>query len=158
MELICKSVIYNTLLFYYLCCHLRASSFGPFPVFPFLSDPCFLRPFPIFLCRNPLLLIFLCGIARTVCGWGEGGVSWVVWRRSLPRASCYAGVRFSLPTRFPIPDPSLATCSAWDWGVVLRESYVSNILQPRFQCDCLSTPIRAKGDCPCFLPWFDSIA
>ena len=53
------------------------------------------------------------GVKMGVLGWG--GVTWVAWRRSWPCTRFYTGIQFKPPTRFPIPDPSLAPFTTGYW-------------------------------------------
>ena len=94
-------------------------------------------------------------VPRTVRGWrggGGGGVPWVEWRHSWPRTHFYAGVRFNPQDQFLIPDPSPAPFVTGDWGVKLREKFVSRTSRLQLWFDCLLTPVLAKGVCPFFLP------
>ena len=99
------------------------------------SDPCFLCRYPYFLRQNHLLLIFhvlYCAQCASGLGGGWGGIPWVAWRHSCPHTCFYAGMRFNLPNRFQIPDPSPAPFPTGDWGVELRGSYMSRTSQLRF--------------------------
>ena len=81
-----------------------------------------------------------------------GGGSLVGVEAFLASYLFYAGASFNPPTQFLIPDPSLAPFTTGDWGVKLRGSSVSRILQPRFRFDRLPIPILSKGVCPFFMP------
>ena len=117
-----------------------------FPVF--LSDPCFLRQYPCFLCRNPLLLIFHV-LYPAWCASGEwGGVPWVAWRHSWPRTCFYADMLFNPLTQVPIPDPSPAPFPTGDWGVEIYRSYVSRTSRPRLLFNRLPTLYLRKGFFP----------
>ena len=85
-------------------------------------------------------------------GGGWDGVIWVMWRHSWIHAQIFASARFNVPTRFPIPGPSPAPCTAGDWRVDLCGSYVSKISQQQLRFDCLSRPARANWVYPLLLP------
>ena len=125
-------------------------------VFHFLSNPLFIRQFTCFLQWVHSLIPYPCGITCTVRSWG--GVSWVTLRHSWLCAQFCASAWFNVPTRCPIPSPSPAPYPVGDWGVKLRGSYASTILQLRLRFDRLSIPASVKWFCPFLLPWFDLVA
>ena len=126
--------------------------------FPFSCPiPDFYADVPDFYTKIPYYSFSKCCTARAVREWGWYGVPWLAWRSSWPCTHFHAGVRFNPPTRFLIPDPSLAPFPTRDWGVKLRGSSVIRILWLRLQLDHLITPVLAKIVCPFFLPWMNSI-
>ena len=126
------TVLFSILLSSLCILFWGVSRFTGFP-----SNPCFLR-------QNPMLPWFLRQVPCVVCNWGGGGVHWVAWRRLWNRIFFKAGVHFNLPTRFLIPDPSLDTVPAGDWGAELRGLYVNRTLQRRSRFENLPIPVLAK--------------
>ena len=127
----------------------------------FLSSLCLLfqgvsrllvsRPIPfltlkylIFTPKSHATLVSTCSTVRSAQQGRQGGVPWVAWRYHWPRTCFWTGMQFNLPTRFLIPDPSLDTVPAGDWGAELRGLYVNRTLQRRSRFEHLPIPVLAK--------------
>ena len=153
--------IRGTLLCYCLCWFLSVSPpfFLTFSVQYLLYTPIYLLFTPSSLTFNFLVWYCVNGVKMGGCrrwggvgsyGW-RGGMLWI-------HAQIYASAWFNVQTRCIITVTSTAPCPTGDWGVELRGSYVSTILQPRLWFSILSLSAHAKWIFPFLLPWFDSVA
>ena len=111
----------------------------------------FYAKIPAFYAEIPCYLGFYARY-RAWCTVGERGVPWVDWRLPRPRTCFYPGVKFKLPTQFPIPDPSPAPVTSEDWGAELRGSSVSRTSQRRLRFVHFPNPVLAKWVIPFSLP------
>ena len=127
--------------------------------------------YPLFFCLPfsclPSLIFTLKSLSPNFSVWyrsrdvwmGEGLSHWFDFG-VLGFVRVVTGARNLTPqpdSRFPIPDTSPVPCPTREWGVELRGSYVSKMLQPQFRFDRLSTHVCGKGIFPFSLPWLNSI-